>query len=110
MTERFSMDERIRLAELVGWRECPKSLLPRGKQQLWFAPDGQEFETLPDPGRDANADYAVLEKLREYYDPERWGEDLSAAEMSRDLEYGRLREYKIGDWSRAALTVIGKQE
>ena len=92
------MNDRIKLAEAMGWTHDEID------ENCWHSPDddpkGPWTDTayLPDPFTDANDDYAVLEWLRS---------DQSLFDTRRFWEYlPGFRDYKIGDYARAALKVI----
>jgi len=99
---------RIRLAEAMGWTECRRG--PRPDMQsseitkdidyCWGYKDGKYLQELPDPSKDANDDYAVLEWMRSH-------KDTYPFFASFEGEIGRLKwDYGIGDYAKAALKVI----
>ena len=104
--------DRIKLAEAMGWHQFndhwqPPSISPEECQRLH---DGRYHINwaaygLPDPFTDANDDYAVLEWMRSL-----GLNDSSVVKM--DDAYNALPEkglYKVGDYARAALKVIGNE-
>ena len=105
------MNDRIKLAEAMGWTRSPNLIDP----QVWHPPGesvdeaGWWFEyMLPDPFTDANDDYAVLEWILS--DGSVWpkvSDELTTVFIDRD-EYHELHvtAYRIGDYARAALKVI----
>ena len=99
------MNDRIKLAEAMGWKLKRKSHRGFGGQpierRVWHNPEGITYRgiKLPDPFTDANDDYAVLEWMRENH----------RVEMRRaynDLGTSYQWNYKIGNNARAALKVI----
>ena len=108
------MNDRIKLAEAMGWVRKPRALVagkPCGhwKEAHWLHPNGKEVNdaNFPDPFTDANDDYAVLEWMRDG-DQNRFG--LFKDEMHQDnptTDNGfYVWNYQIGDYARAALKVI----
>ena len=90
--------DRTRLAEAMGYKLCRTHGLQG--QQYWSIPGGGGTTELPDPFTDANADYAVLEWMRD-----KFGEpSIGFAEFA---DYLALAEsYRVGDYARAALAVL----
>ena len=91
-------EKRIKLAEFVGWKRLEHD------PDRWYHDDRPQeecrrTENLPDPKNNANADYAILERMRNH---ERW------TEFSRVLaDYcNRTCDYQIGDYGKVALKVI----
>ena len=103
------MDDRIKLAEAMGWKRIE---VPDGHPEkkfndfVWANPEGWEYKYPPDPFTDANDDYAVLE----------WTRSNKVDTPTRLLFQAKLRDqrplyrpnvwnYRIGDYARAALKV-----
>ena len=133
------MNDRIRLAEAMGWKfdhqgpppqdfGCPTAFYwinPDGERKLThrsgYGKDGYEFpqggaDLFLDPFTDANDDYAVLEWRRTFniYEylmehDDRWVWFVAALDASDNGE-GHKACYKIGDYARAALRVLAAQE
>ena len=110
------MNDRIRLAEAMGWEWQPTVDQPNNPKGQWLSPEkgwlerSLKDELLPDPESDANDDYAVLEWMRE-----RCGLYLPDGEYTREQaqEWKRFISflddpglYEIGDNARAALKVL----
>lgn len=85
------MDDRIRLAEAMGWK-CPFNDPGNCLKHHYHS----EIK-VPDPFTDANDDYAVLEWLKTKKNYSQLGELFEHREIAR---------YKIGDYARAALKVL----
>lgn len=124
------MDDRIKLAEAMGWEiEKPyesavrcryggkatmRLILPNGGGQI--CNDETIGTHLPDPFTSANDDYAVLEWMRETIVDQMRPEDpvmvnKVLASHSQSLLKNRLGykfDYQIGDYARAALKVLGE--
>lgn len=90
----MSAEDRIKLAEAMGWRQTLAG---------WVAPDGSHKRASidrpyppPDPFTDANDDYAVLE----------WMRKGGPNEAMDHLLFWHAQDYKIGNYARAALKVI----
>lgn len=86
-------DNRIKIAEAIGWKR-------HESEEWWADPDSGMFKTsefLPDPFTDANDDYACLEWMRNSED-----------RIQRTLYLAGLptHTYQIGDYARALLAVI----
>ena len=114
------MNDRIKLAEAMGWKPRPPSET-QYDSYTWASPywkDGKQlaeypragysfcFEwQLPDPENDANDDYAVLEWMRK---PDKDGcwTGPNADDFIKLIDNGHPEDYKIGDYARAALKVI----
>jgi len=99
--------DRIRLAEAMGWRnceakgfvnvdgepaQCPAGEPPPFGQPPYIAP-------LPDPFTDANDDYAVLEFVR-------LGRDAWRLKAFDELSKLDACDYRVGDYARAALKAL----
>ena len=94
--------DRIKLAEAMGWRLQQEDGPRNHDSRLWLDPDGVGgyfTYALPNPLEDANDDYAVLEWMR--------GEGLIG--WHNALDETPQDHYKIGDYARAALKVIEKE-
>ncbi len=109
------MNDKIRLAEAMGW-----VLEHDGPIRLWTAPNGAKgilTIDLPDPFTDANDDYAVLEWARKqwkgkttglvYKDRNSWHKFKLALTVG-PFAWRNGTGYQIGDYTRAALKVIGE--
>lgn len=89
------MNNRIKLAELIGWKHKPDD------ESLW-RPIGIDVgpwihvSRLPDPENDANDDYAILECMR--LDPQRFNDAECETEKS-----GWAWKYQIGYYAKLAL-------
>lgn len=111
------MNDRIKLAEAMGWTPLDHKLIG------WWMPPGVELDDhlfminrkdeahLPDPFTDANDDYVVLEWMRKFR-----AQDMSDYPDGGYLIWARFCEqfgvfgnYKIGDYARAALKVLENQ-
>ena len=101
------IEERIRLAEAMGWtRIRMKHVAMDGQSYPFACPPADQYsdgkvdptyrQQIPDPFTDANDDYAVLEWMRE--------RGIEAWQIVEECEY--CIHYKIGDYARAALKVI----
>lgn len=99
------MNDRIKLAEAMGWRLDPDLDFIQGSHtNYWLSPDAnvtRVSEALPDPFTDANDDYAVLEWMRSH------GTDYQppSNKFSGEL-FNPQWHYQIGDYARAALKVL----
>jgi len=105
------MSDRIKLAEAMGWTPQVRDVrVP----PVWLSQDGEVsrylFE-LPDPFTDANDDYAVLEwmKSEQFYPLEGYDYTEWRVAINNALKLKTAIDYKIGDYARAALKVIGVQ-
>jgi len=100
-------DDRIRLAEAMGWTRIGRQRFTHnGQQFLVGAPpngSGQGRSKLPDPFHDANDDYAVLEWMRTR---DCHGNEWDVSEFTHHLGYAHRIDYQIGDYARATLKVI----
>jgi hypothetical protein len=106
------LENRIKIAEAMGW--VFKEVVHTGfsgrqvTRKQWFTPLGVTYSgiRLPDPFTDANADYDVLEFMRNQgrglYD-----EYCNALAVVLDNDHFN---YAIGDYARAALVEIDKGE
>ena len=96
-------NDRIKLAEAMGWEHAPS---PSVKDGRWIPPNTFPearaiiHAKLPDPITDANDDYAVLEWMR------KCGHSRERVDFIAICQNKTQREYKIGDYARAALKVI----
>ena len=100
--------DRIRLAEAMGWRNCePKgyvnvdgvpTVTPAGEPPPFDQPP--YIAALPDPFTDANDDYAVLEWI--HADSTDFG---TSQRIMKKLVFA-AHQYRVGDYARAALEVI----
>ena len=106
------MDDRITLAEAMGWT-CHTTGNAEGR--VWMPPDFGDFfdkrdaviaPCLPNPFTDANDDYAVLEWMRN--DKKQiiqvWHKYLI------ELIITPCGLYQIGDYARAAVLVLDRHE
>ena len=114
---------RIKLAEAMGWEPSHTDT-----SRVWIGPDTKrgeygdyfDFDDLPDPLTDANDDYAVLEWARENLSPRKFVKfSENIANLLIGLEKKKpfdalcislTTEYKIGDYARAAVLVLDRQE
>ena len=88
------MNNRIRVAEAMGWKRDNHSLR---EVDFWMGPKGQIGEdALPDPENDANDDYAVLEWMRD---------TLTITQLYGWIDWHAVN-YKKGDYYRAAVKVL----
>ncbi len=115
------MTDRIKLAEAMGWEfhkgtvgknywclSSPDAGYADKYHSSWKKPPGQDWQCelcgcgddIPDPENDANDDYAVLEWMRSL------GKSIDLR-MRPDGKLFMAANYKIGDYARAALKVIG---
>ena len=112
------MNDIIRLALLVGRQECPNTgcdntgcMAVQTSYDEWEPQQCEWCECHPesafsfDPFTDANDDYAVLEWMRNNVDAREWTHVLSD-----DFRGGMMCNYQIGDYARAALKVIKKEQ
>lgn len=107
-------DDRIKLAEAMGWTHIHmKYVAMDGKSYPFGCVPGNVNDThlkeqIPDPYTNANDDYSVLEWMREAYQRQAWSgteaERLCWTRFHQGLP--DIRDYKIGDYARAALKVI----
>ena len=71
---------------------------------LWgFPPNSNYKRGIPDPFTDANDDYAVLEWMRDTYEP-----DLIEAAFDHD-GYGHRWAYEVGNNAKAALIILNNE-
>ena len=84
--------DSIRIAEAMGWKVEQQS---GGK--IWKLPNGGLESIFWNPLVDANADYAVLEWMR---NRPNFSHGVTAHYM------GEYLDYQIGDYARAALKVL----
>ncbi len=89
--------DRIRLAEAMGWRFIRPSL--RGKP-----PNDTTAMSIPDPFTDANDDVAVNEWASKNLDPDTYFMALTEVVGS----YCYLHEYRVGYFANAVLRVLGR--
>ena len=99
------MDDRIKLAEAMGWT----------LEDGWWQPpldkgshNRHSEDELPDPENDPTADYAVLEWMRVL--DETGMRDDYLAFMAFIEQLPENWRYQIGDYARAALKVIVNME
>ena len=110
-----ALEARIVLAVVMGWTHAEdKSNLAEWKG-MWFRPDGAVPMPCPNPFADANDDYAILEHMRTKYlgkgfEHEKQWSAFCEALWSVPTIYGSLLFYKIGDYARARLKMIDRQE
>jgi len=114
------MDEgRIKLAEAMGWeRGEVHTVVVMGRPisaQRWIDPAGNDRapSSLPDPFTSAKDDYAVLEWMRLQSSDYTNDDGLlyeTAMEFMHELDNCDLSAYQIGDYARAALTVVARQQ
>ena len=115
-------EKRSKLAMLMGWYKVtdPDSMTQLGVPQpcvgdeVWVKPDHSEWvwpNQIPDPFTDANADYSVLEWIRLQAKVKGvWNRNMSGKWIRAISDVCRFaRDYKIGDYARAALKVIGHE-
>ena len=106
------MNDRIKLAEAMGWKwdESPNQFAP-GMGRWWFKGMCKDWGTKEqlssyfDPFTDANDDYAVLKFARMAWKPAHTME----SHHKWPTFVANLRtpdRYQIGDYARAALAVI----
>lgn len=93
---------RIKLAEVMGW-ERREHKTTSGVIPYWYntqspVPDKGD---CPDPFADANDDYAVLCWLRGFVEDS--NEIIDALEQRSVFS---VVDYEVGDYARAALTVL----
>ena len=104
----MNTDNRIRMAEAMGWKEhhgigdYPRTWRLQGPGLAWTE---RKLDELPDPENDANDDYAVLEWMRRSDDDGCWT-GPNADDFIRLINNGHSEDYKIGDYARAALKVL----
>jgi len=105
------MDEgRIKLAVAMGWQELYHT------PGRWFNDDKPQEECratehLPNPFTDANDDYAVLEWMRGDEDGPETAEWRAFKDFFIEVTGDwNIWNYKIGDFARAALGVIARQQ
>lgn len=117
--------DRILLAEAMGYNRIEMDghtgwLPPGCKGPLPDSWDQRDFLTaaaLPDPLTDANDDYAVLEWARNSWltrnpplpDQPEWDQFCDALWETPTL-YGSLLFYRIGDYAKAAISVLQRQK
>jgi hypothetical protein len=90
------MDDRIKLAEAMGWEKYHQPDFGGGHYAWRNERLRRKDASLPDPYTDANDDYAVLEWMRENHGGNFWVH----------FENTLSCNYQIGDYARAALKVI----
>jgi len=98
------MNDRIKLAEAMGWKIISHDF-PEGPMTRTVDGVVQIRKLPPDPENNANDDYAVLEWMRDKFFEGgilRYGEWTKA--INSVIPYSR--DYRIGDYARAALKVI----
>lgn len=116
------MNDRIKLAEAMGWTKCYSTTHARGKRcTRGYHPDRKpngQPSSVPDPFTDANDDYAVRDHFVAI------GKTVELADALHNLiilrrdptvtntnNYGldiedAISDLKIGDFARAALKLI----
>lgn len=102
------MNDRIKLAEAMGWERTPCECVDAGQQWGWESPDKKLFrkaDELPDPLTDANDDYAVLEWMRDQTVKFR-NLFQAALQNPHAPNVWSASLYQIGDYARAALKVL----
>lgn len=114
-------EERIKLAEAIGREHCPNAgcgnsgaypTMPDGglDQCEWcncYPTSIYSFQPCTNP----NDDYAVLEWMRESYQRKAWS-GTATERRCWTLFHQNLpdiRDYKIGDYARAALKVLNNE-
>ena len=115
------MNDRIKLAEAMGWRWEEGDGLPiksvDGGWQMPGHPAGAWFDLkCPDPFTDANDDYAVSIWMRSHIFSKRNQFIKALAVVLQDIVDSKDKcawpdaafYYKVGDYARAALKVIGE--
>ncbi len=110
------MNDRIKLAEAM-W---PDKKWCVGYPLGFIDEGGDKHHRAPDPFTDANDDYAVLEWARENLSPRKFVKfSENIANLLIGLEKKKpfdalcislTTEYKIGDYARAAVLVLDRQE
>ena len=106
------MNDRIKLAEAMGWISTSSHTSPDGVKESyrWRDPEtgtaGNTELDLPDPFTDANDDYAVLEWMRARPEliltlPAKFTEVVNSR-----LDDTNMWNYCLGDYARAALKVL----
>ena len=101
------MNDRIKLAEAMGWEWCQDVDQPFSEKGQWRNASGAwlartKKEELPfDPFTDANDDYAVLKWIRQQH---------FVTYFTAYLENEYTQDYQIGDFARAALKVSDSAE
>ena len=93
----------IKLALAMGWTH--EQMRENLYRTCWKSPQGDDWvfpSDLPDPFTDANADYAVLEWMRNE-GKGRYDNFCNALAIILDNDHFN---YKIGHYARAALKVI----
>ena len=111
------MDDRIRLAEAMGWKKV--SMPPPNAHYRWIDPNSgtkKSKDFLPDPESDANDDYAVLEWCRTNLSPNQFVKfSENIANLLIGLEKKKpfdalcislTTEYQIGFYAKAALSLV----
>ena len=107
------MNDRIKLAEAMGWTRIPGKINIAGDNinpPLWRDPSGNApypASALPNPYSDANDDYAVLEWMRGQ-DKDTFTNFAFRCNIHWMDDWTLL--YQIGDYARAALKVLNEQE
>jgi len=100
--------DRIRLAEAMGWRKGDVLWISSTLRPLPLG--GYEQRSLPDPEHDANDDYAVLAWIRNGLSLQRWNAFKDALDNLPTDGSAYSWSYQIGDYARAALSVIQRPE
>ena len=97
------MNDRIKLAEAMdttrlimamGWTPAEDHSNNPEWRSMWFSPEGSGPQPRPNPYKDANFDYAVLEWA--------YGQgEVFALKFAKHLK--NIWRYQIGDYARSAL-------
>ncbi len=112
------MNDRIKLAEAMGWTRrvaANPTILGLAEGSVrWHTPSGAICAAvidLPfDPRTDANDDYAVLEWAKTQDADFQYKFQMALHDLTTDKWFsGSSWNYTIGDYARAALKVIGNE-
>ncbi len=109
-------NERIKLAEAMGWKKAEGNGGAVGMYDYWIDPEGDDhgksrFDGSPafDPFNSVSDDYAVLEWVRQlhadYQLTDGSGFDFSW-HFYRSFDGVTMCNYDIGDFARAAVIVL----
>ncbi len=104
------MNDRIRLAEAMGWVEW-HGIGDYPRTWRLYGPGGlswteRKLHELPDPETDANDDYAVLEWARKEWNGKGQWANFVYALGQGNINRSTKHHYQRGDYARAALKVI----